>query len=149
MSIVATLLDKARTGRGFTSDNALASALGQHRQTISQWRHGESYPSEENIVALAEMAKDDPLQWLVAIKAVRAEGKAGKVWAALARRLATAAMTLALGVGLASPRDAQAAMGHSASDSVYIMRNGVRQAEAALAVEQVSPCQFFWFVSLY
>lgn len=96
MSIVATLMDKARTRRGIESDNALGKALGTNRQVISQWRHGDSYPSEENITRLAEMANDDPVQWLVAIKAIRAEGTAAKHWQALAKRLATAMTVAAL-----------------------------------------------------
>ncbi|WP_411831983.1 helix-turn-helix domain-containing protein [Pseudoxanthomonas mexicana] len=94
MSIVATLLDKARARKGITSDNALGAHLKTNRQVISQWRHGDSYPSEENIAELAEMAGDDPVQWLVAIKAVRADGKAGKAWSALAKRLAATAAAL-------------------------------------------------------
>lgn len=125
MSIVSTLIDKARQRAGITSDSALAAQFGVHRQAVSKWRNGDAYPDEEHIAEMAVMAGDDPVQWLVAVKAVRADGKAGKAWASLARRLAAVGMTLALGVGLASPGDAQAAVGHSASDSVYIMRNGV------------------------
>lgn len=125
MSIVSTLIDKARQRAGITSDSALAAQFGVHRQAVSKWRNGDAYPDEEHIAEMAVMAGDDPVQWLVAVKAVRADGKAGKAWASLARRLAAVGMSLALGVGLASPRDVQAAVGHSASDPVYIMRNGL------------------------
>jgi len=111
MSIVATLLDKARSRKNISSDNALAQHLGTNRQVISQWRHGDSYPSEDNIAELAEMAGDDPVQWLVAIKAVRADGKAGKAWAALAKRLAAAAMVLFLAVGFTLPQRTEASVG--------------------------------------
>jgi hypothetical protein len=43
----------------------------------------------------------------------------------IAQKLASVAMALALGVGFASPRDLQASVGHSATDSVYVMRNDV------------------------
>lgn len=135
MSIVSTLIDKARQRAGITSDSALAAQFGVHRQAVSKWRNGDAYPDEEHIAEMAVMAGDDPVQWLVAVKAVRADGKAGKAWASLARRLATVGMTLALGVGIASPRDAQAAVGHSASDSVYIMRNDVWHTGATLGVD--------------
>lgn len=135
MSIVSTLIDKARQRAGITSDSALAAQFGVHRQAVSKWRNGDAYPDEEHIAEMAVMAGDDPVQWLVAVKAVRADGKAGKAWASLARRLATVGMTLALGVGIASPRDAQAAVGHSASDPVYIMRNDVWQTGATLGVD--------------
>ena len=120
MSIVATLLDKARTRKGITSDNALAQHLGTNRQVVSQWRHGDSYPSEDNIAELAEMAGDDPVQWLVAVKAVRADGKAGKAWAALAKRLAAVAMAFVIGIGLASPATVQASeSGHNAAPFIH------------------------------
>lgn len=99
MAVVAALMDKARARRGITSDNALGIALGRSRQVVSQWRAGDAYPDEELIVALAEMAGDDAAEWLVAVKAVRGEGKAGKVWAALAKRLATTAALVLCAVG--------------------------------------------------
>lgn len=57
---------------------ALAERLGRSRAVVSEWRAGKSYPDEDLIVALAELAGDDPGEWLLAIKAVRTEGKAGK-----------------------------------------------------------------------
>jgi len=108
MAIVATLLDKAKTRKSLTSDSALATAVGTNRQVISQWRNGDSYPSEDNIAALALMAGDDPVQWLVAVKAVRSDGTAGKYWAALAKRLAATTALLAVMVFPALPSHAQA-----------------------------------------
>ncbi|MBH1744321.1 helix-turn-helix domain-containing protein [Stenotrophomonas maltophilia] len=108
MSIVSTLIDKARQRAGIASDSALAAQFGVHRQAVSKWRNGDAYPDEEHIAEMAVMAGDDPVQWLVAIKAIRAEGKAGKAWAALAKRLATAAMVVLLAVGFTLPRDVQA-----------------------------------------
>lgn len=103
MAVVATLMDKARQKRGIPSDNALAGALGRSRQVVSQWRSGDAYPDEELIVALAEMAGDNPAEWLVAVKAVRSDGKAGKVWAALAKRLGAAAAVVLCAIGFALP----------------------------------------------
>ncbi|CAM4115769.1 hypothetical protein CR156_08710 [Stenotrophomonas lactitubi] len=110
MSIVSTLIDKARQRAGIASDSALATQFGVHRQAVSKWRNGDAYPDEEHIAEMAIMAGDDPVQWLVAIKAVRADGKAGKAWAALAQRLAITAMALCLAVGFSLPHKAQAAM---------------------------------------
>jgi hypothetical protein len=121
MAIVATLLDKAKQAKSLTSDSALAAALGTNRQVVSQWRNGDSYPSEDNIAALALMGGDDPTQWLVAIKAVRSEGSAGKYWAALAKRLAATAMTLALGVSFALPARAQDAVAAFKAPSDYTL----------------------------
>lgn len=94
MAIVAALLDKARATRSIPSDMALGERLGVSRQAVSNWRHGEKFPDEETIAQLAILAGDDPAQWLVAIKAVRTEGAAGKAWAALAKRLGAAAAVL-------------------------------------------------------
>lgn len=108
MAVLDALIDRARDKAKLPSDNALAIHLGLARQTVSQWRREGKYPDEEVIVRLAEMAHEDPGQWLVAIKAVRADGKAGKVWAALAKRLGAAAAVVMLGVMLALPLHADA-----------------------------------------
>jgi len=121
MSIVATLIDKARQRAGIASDSALAAQFGVHRQAVSKWRNGDAYPDEEHIAEMAIMAGDDPVQWLVAIKAVRADGKAGKAWASLAKRLAAVAMTLAVGVGLASPAHVQAAESGYQATTLYTL----------------------------
>ncbi|WP_425605421.1 helix-turn-helix domain-containing protein [Pseudoxanthomonas putridarboris] len=109
MSIVGTLIDKARARSGIASDSALAAHFGVHRQAVSKWRTGDAYPDEENIAHMATMAGDDPAEWLVAIKAVRSDGAAGKAWAALAKRMAATAALLAVMVFPALQTPAQAA----------------------------------------
>ena len=91
MTAIAELLDKAKKARSIPSDNAFAVAMGWRRQVVSQWRNGDSYPSEDHIAQLAEIANDDPVTWLVRIKAERTDGAAGKAWARLARQLGAAA----------------------------------------------------------
>ena len=122
MSIVATLLDKARARKNISSDNALAQQLGTNRQVVSQWRHGDSYPSEDNIAELAEMAGDDPVQWLVAIKAVRADGKAGKAWAALAKRLAFTTALIVCVFGVSAKPTAATVSGFEKVGNVYYVK---------------------------
>lgn len=111
MSIVGTLIDKARARSGIASDNQLAAHFGVNRQAVSKWRTGDAYPDEENIVHMAQMAGDDPAEWLVAIKAIRSEGSAGKVWASLAKRIGavTALVLCAIGLSGAMPGKAYAA----------------------------------------
>lgn len=125
MSIVATLIDKARARSGITSDNALAARFDLHRQSISKWRTGDAYPDEENIVELATMAGDDPAEWLVAIKAVRTEGAAGKVWSQLAKKLAASAIAILLvaGFSIGSPGKASTfnSLRGGNAHSLYIM----------------------------
>lgn len=103
MSVVATLMDKARARRGIPTDMALGERLGRSRQVVSQWRSGDKYPDEDVIVQLAELAGDDPAQWLIAIKAVRTEGPAGKVWTALAKRLGAATVVMLCAIGFSVP----------------------------------------------
>ena len=125
MAIVATLLDKARARRGIPTDMALAERLGRSRAVVSEWRAGKSYPDEDLIVALAQLAGDEPGQWLIAIKAVRTEGAAGKVWADLAKRLGASVAVL---VAAALPFGAQAKAGsHFAINpdtAHYVKRRG-------------------------
>lgn len=125
MSIVSTLIDKARQRAGIASDSALAAQFGVHRQAVSKWRNGDAYPDEEHIAEMAVMAGDDPVQWLVAIKAIRAEGKAGKAWAALAKRLATAAMVVLLAVGFTLPATPRPCRRLVTPCTIYIMRNDI------------------------
>lgn len=108
MAIVGTLLDKARAKRGIPTDMALGERIGKSRQVISQWRAGSTWPEEDMVVKLAEMAGDEPAQWLVAIKAVRSDGAAAKVWASLAKRLGAVAAVLLVA---ALPFGAQAKAG--------------------------------------
>lgn len=125
MAIVAALLDKARATRSIPSDLALAERLGISRQAVSNWRHGDKFPDEETIAQLALLAGDDPAQWLVAIKAVRTDGAAGKAWAALAKRLGAAAAVLLVA---ALPQAGQAKAGsHFAINpdtAHYVKRRG-------------------------
>ena len=94
---VNRLLDSAKKTCLIESDNALAQRFGVHRQAVSKWRTGESYPSEDHIARLAEMAHEDAGIWLARIQAERAQGKAAIAWESIVKRLAaTAAACLAL-----------------------------------------------------
>lgn len=103
MGVLTTLMDKAKARRGMHTDMALGESLNRSRQVVSQWRNEDAYPDEDLIVKMAEMAGEDPGQWLVAIKAVRSDGSAAKEWAKVAKRLAT---TMALLLVLALPYSA-------------------------------------------
>ncbi|MGY0559484.1 helix-turn-helix domain-containing protein [Luteimonas sp. A277] len=115
---IADLIDQARAKRGITSDTAVADHFGLNRQSVSKWRKGEAYPTQDHITELAEMAGESAAQWLVAIQAEREKGKAGQVWTALAKQLGAAAV-LVLAVALPWPAKAQA----EPDAAIYIMRN--------------------------
>ncbi|WP_102944350.1 DUF3693 domain-containing protein [Stenotrophomonas sp. VV52] len=107
------------------SDNAGALALGVSRATVSLWKQGKN-AEIHYIERMANEIGDSPEMWSAVVMAERSNSEPEKAaWKRIAQKLATVAMTLLLGVGLGSPRDAQAAVGHSATDSVYIMRNVV------------------------
>lgn len=151
MSVVAALLDKAKNTKSITSDNALSHAVGTNRQVISQWRHGDAYPSEENIVLLAEMAGDDPVQWLVAIKAVRSHGAAGKAWASLAKRLAATAMAVVITFGMMATNfseKAYAASTYTSELRIDCILCSVSSPEFAQDCLSVIPTRSVWLFGL-
>lgn len=101
MTAVDELLDKCRAARSIASDNALAGTLGIHRASISGWRLGRSWPSEEHIIALAKAAGVDAGEYLVRIHAERMKpGAAQKEWSKVLARITSAAAALVLSVGL-------------------------------------------------
>lgn len=115
MKSIADLLDEARKASGLASDNALAKRLGTTRQVVSQWRHGDSYPGEEKITALAHMARADAGEWLVRVQAARSDGNARRHWEDIAKRLGIAAAIALCAVGTAIPLNLQAAVPDSVS----------------------------------
>lgn len=107
MTSIADLLDRARRVSGLASDNALAQRLGTNRQVVSQWRHGDSYPSEDNIATLAQMAREDAGEWLVRVRAQRTEGEARRAWEDVVRRLGVAATVALCAIALPYLADSQ------------------------------------------
>jgi hypothetical protein len=107
------------------SDNAGAIALGVSRATVSIWKQGKN--AEINYIEkMAVEIGDSPEVWSAVVMAERSNSDAEKAaWKRIAQKLAAVAMALALGIGFTLPRDVQAAVGHSATDAVYIMRNNI------------------------
>lgn len=133
MGIVAVLLDKCRTSGLVQSDNQIAEHLGVSRQVVSGWRHGSKFPSDERIVQLARIAGIEAGPYLVGVHAEHAGGAAGRAWAALARRLGTAAV-LALAVlpqPSASAPDLSAQSIHYANKLAWWLRMLFRLPAAA------------------
>lgn len=99
--IIATLMDKARTRAGIATDMALAERLNRSRAVVSEWRAGKSYPDEDLIITLAKIAGDDPRQWLVAVRAVRADGPAKRYWEDISKAIGAATLAVLCAIGLA------------------------------------------------
>lgn len=102
------------------SDNAGAIALGVTRATVSSWKQGKN-AEIQYIEQMALEIGDSPETWSALVMAERSNSEAEKAaWKRIAQKLASVAMALALGVGFASPRDAQAsAGGFDAAPSIH------------------------------
>lgn len=124
MSAVNNLLDKYKKACSIASDNGCAESLGLHRASISEWRRGKSWPSEDHIVKLAKAAGEDAGIWLLSVHAERtAPGAVQKEWQRLTQRLATAGIIL-LATGLFQAH-AETVTSTQTAQHVYIMRNSM------------------------
>jgi transcriptional regulator with XRE-family HTH domain len=98
MGVIALQLDKLKAAKSLGNLSDIARYLHVHRQTVSAWMKGDSYPEEDRIAQIATAIGEDPGAWLAAVKAERTEAGPAKLgWEAAARRLATAA-ALVLGL---------------------------------------------------
>lgn len=117
MKTVSDLIDAARKALNVSSDAEFARQLGVSRGTIANWKSGYSLPDTVMCATFAGLTGLPLAQVLGIVGEARAVSREEKaVW----RKLAATAMVLALGVGLASPRDAQAAVaGFDAAPSIH------------------------------
>lgn len=68
-------LDRALLGRGLRSDHQLAAALGLSRGTVNQWRTRRTWPGDEAMIALAELAGADAKVALADLNTWRAKSE--------------------------------------------------------------------------
>jgi hypothetical protein len=66
-------IDTAKERSGHTSDWALARELRTVRQQVRQWRFHETFPGDEYMLRLAELAGVDPITALMDLNAWRCE----------------------------------------------------------------------------
>jgi len=100
--------EKTRVAAGVESFSKLAPKLGVTDGAIGHYRRGRQIPSVW-VVADALRIQKHPNPEIAAVEIMRNEARTSSertFW----KRLAATAMTLVLGVGLASPGDAHAAM---------------------------------------
>ncbi len=114
--------ERTRVSAKVESFSKLAPLLGITDGAIGHYRMGRRVPQVWVVAdALRIQGHPEPEKQAIEImKRAALTSPERTFW----KRLAATAMALAIGVGFAPPRDAQAAVGHYASDSVYIMRNG-------------------------
>jgi hypothetical protein len=115
--------ERTRLAAKVESFSKLAPLLGITDGAIGHYRMGRRVPQVWVVAdALRIQGHPEPEKQAIEImKRAALTSPERTFW----KRLAATAMALLLGVGLVSPRDVQAAVGHSASDPVYIMRNVV------------------------
>ncbi|MEA9822294.1 DUF3693 domain-containing protein [Xanthomonas campestris pv. raphani] len=115
--------EKTRLAAGVESFAKLAPKLGISDGAISHYRTGKRVP-QVWVVAECLKLQGHPQPEKAAIQIMKSEAQTSperSFW----KRLAATAMTLALGVSLALPVRAEAAVkGFQSSAEVYIMRNG-------------------------
>lgn len=110
--------EKTRVAAGVDSFSKLAPKLGISDGAISHYRTGKRVP-QVWVVAECLKMQGHPQPEKAAIQIMKSEAQTSPertFW----KRLAASAMALALGVGLASPRDAHAAVrGFDAAPSIH------------------------------
>jgi transcriptional regulator with XRE-family HTH domain len=134
MNYSEQLIKAVRDAKGFGSDAELASALGVHKATLSEWKKANRSPMPaERVLQLCEMANiADPAPWLAGVHADGVkDAQERKQWESLLDRLrpsvATAAMLgVALLVNFALPSPTKAAVIQPESNQVIsIMRSTI------------------------
>jgi transcriptional regulator with XRE-family HTH domain len=121
-------LDKLREAKGLTSDTALAEFLGLKQNTVSQYRHGKAFMSNDVCLKVAAgLGMDSPVLIIMAADMDRAE-KTGQqsLWEIFLPKMAALSAGAAL-MGFTffvTPSPAQAASAvENGVGSVVIMSN--------------------------
>lgn len=73
-------LDLAKERQGFRSDNAINKALGFAGNSVNYWRQKKTWPSDERMIALADLAGIDPEIALLDLNIWRAAGKTKTIY---------------------------------------------------------------------
>lgn len=140
MQTMNDLLDKIKKTRSLASDNALAAALGQSRQNVSNWRLGKRMPDAVACAQIAELS-GEPLARVLGIvgeaRAISREEKA--VWRQLASMAASVLLTTGAIGALALPAWVSALRRSSESLALYIMSKRWNAVEALRRLQQHAP----------
>ncbi len=101
MESTRAMLDALRARAG--SDGKAAALFGVSQVTVSRWRAGRDFPTDEHALKLAELLEVDPAYVLALIRAERAKSSQARAqWQRVAERFKDAAVLAALAVGAAS-----------------------------------------------
>ncbi len=86
MMQLGEFLDFCKVRTKTESDSNLARKVGITRAAIAAYRKGASFPSDDNMVALAKRAKLDMGECLLLLNIWRSEGAAGKSYKKLLKQ---------------------------------------------------------------
>lgn len=127
MHTVDQYIDAACQRKGFT-DRQLGKYLGKSHATVCHWRTKRSWPSDDTMIALAEVAGMDIDQALLDLNTWRATGPARAAYERIASRLAVAAFAIFFVMGHGKTAPAQSLTAGNVpfgAISVYIMENTI------------------------
>lgn len=116
------------------SDNKAGPLVGVSQMSFSRWRLGQSFPTDDNALKIAELLKIDQAYVLAIIRRDRADSdEARSAWQRIAETFAKAAGIAVLAIGgVSAPPPAQAvALGAVAADHSGIMLNRKRRRQGA------------------
>lgn len=109
MKSTTEILDALRAQAG--SDGKAAAQIGVSQVSFSRWRAGRDFPSDDNVLRIAELLKLDPAYALAVVNGARAKSHETKQhWQRIARAFNKAAAVIAFVVApFMSPQDSRAA----------------------------------------
>lgn len=84
-----TIIDAAKAASGAKSERAFATILGINHKSLHGWRLGISYPTDENLVRMCNIAGIDPVENLLRFAAIKNPGIAGDIYLELAEEHAS------------------------------------------------------------
>lgn len=126
---LSEIMDLAKERQGLDSDRKLAKKIGVASPATFRWRKNHTWPNDDHMEQLAQMAGLDAELCLIELQIWKNEGHAKAAWVHIAERLAAAAAVI-FGLVFLSPTDASA-MVHlgnkvtSTIDALYIMENNI------------------------
>ena len=108
--------DTAKQRCRFRSDRVLSKALNVNNSSVSQWRTKRTWPADETMLRLADLAGVDPEQALLDLNAWRAASSTVRsVYERIASRIAVAIAVIFVFVGVvfgtAGPAEASGTVG--------------------------------------
>lgn len=84
MNSVSEYVEKARKNSGADSDRKVAQMLGLKGSAASMWRTGRTFPSDETMIRLAQVAGVDPYKALIDLNIWRSSGNVQAAYRKLA-----------------------------------------------------------------